>query len=291
MLFMAGLMSLGGRLLFAQVPDAERIPITDPNRLQALGFPRDATNIYVWSRGDRGDPRSPQATAVSDEPETWGTATGYTTAAGFELQEESRYTKLDRLPGYTHCVSGLAGYVDYPTFAHVQFEAPDGAHLGFLRYWAYDSSTEADLIFRVYETRQESTSGSQPTTTLIGEGFTIGSGGDFNLFAPLNDYPVDNKDSFYFIQVEFAPSNVYCQQQELRIRKFSVSWTRQVSPAPATATFGDVPTDHNFFQFVEALAKSGITGGCGGGNYCPDAPLTRGQMAVFLAKALGLQWP
>ena len=24
---------------------------------------------------------------------------------------------------------------------------------------------------------------------------------------------------------------------------------------------------------------------------CPDAPLTRGQMAVFLAKALGLQWP
>ena len=27
------------------------------------------------------------------------------------------------------------------------------------------------------------------------------------------------------------------------------------------------------------------------GNYCPDAPLTRGQMAVFLSKALGLHWP
>jgi hypothetical protein len=34
-----------------------------------------------------------------------------------------------------------------------------------------------------------------------------------------------------------------------------------------------------------------VTGGCGNGNYCPDAPLTRGQMAVFLAKALGLHWP
>jgi len=65
----------------------------------------------------------------------------------------------------------------------------------------------------------------------------------------------------------------------------------QVSPAPATATFGDVPTDHPFFQFIEALAKSGITGGCGNGNYCPDNPVTRGQMAVFLAKALGLQFP
>jgi hypothetical protein len=34
---------------------------------------------------------------------------------------------------------------------------------------------------------------------------------------------------------------------------------------------------------------SGITAGCGGGNYCPDAP-TRRQMAIFLAKALGLHW-
>jgi hypothetical protein len=64
-----------------------------------------------------------------------------------------------------------------------------------------------------------------------------------------------------------------------------------VSPAPNTPTFGDVPVDHPFFQFIEALAKSGITGGCGSGNYCPDNPVTRGQMAVFLAKALGLQFP
>jgi hypothetical protein len=69
-----------------------------------------------------------------------------------------------------------------------------------------------------------------------------------------------------------------------------VYYTLQVSPAPATATFGDVPTSHPFFQFVEALAASGITVGCGGGNYCPDAALTRGQMAVFLSKALGLHF-
>jgi len=70
-----------------------------------------------------------------------------------------------------------------------------------------------------------------------------------------------------------------------------VGYKLSVSPAPGVATFGDVPTSHPFFQFIEALSASGITGGCGNGNYCPDAPLTRGQMAVFLAKALGLQWP
>jgi S-layer homology domain len=70
-----------------------------------------------------------------------------------------------------------------------------------------------------------------------------------------------------------------------------VGYQLQVSPPPGSATFGDVPTSHPFFQFIEALAASGITGGCGGGNYCPDNPVTRGQMAVFLSKALGLQFP
>jgi len=56
----------------------------------------------------------------------------------------------------------------------------------------------------------------------------------------------------------------------------------------AQATFNDVLTSHPFFQEIEAMVASGITGGCGGGNYCPDNPLTRGQMAAFLARALGL---
>jgi hypothetical protein len=59
----------------------------------------------------------------------------------------------------------------------------------------------------------------------------------------------------------------------------------EVSPAPDFADFNDVPTTNPYFQFVEALFHSGITVGCGGGNFCPDSPVTRGQLAVFLAKA------
>jgi hypothetical protein len=70
-----------------------------------------------------------------------------------------------------------------------------------------------------------------------------------------------------------------------------VGYTLQVSPAPAVATFTDVPTSHPFFRFVEALAAAGITGGCGSGLYCPDNPVTRGQMAVFLSISLGLHFP
>jgi streptogramin lyase len=59
-------------------------------------------------------------------------------------------------------------------------------------------------------------------------------------------------------------------------------------PPACTHVFADVPCPSPFADWVERLAAEGITGGCGGGNYCPDSPNTRGQMAVFLVKAFGL---
>jgi hypothetical protein len=69
-----------------------------------------------------------------------------------------------------------------------------------------------------------------------------------------------------------------------------VVWRRQVSPPPPAPTFADVPATDGAWPEIEALAASGITAGCGGGGFCPDAVLTRRQMAVFLTKALGLHW-
>ena len=54
-------------------------------------------------------------------------------------------------------------------------------------------------------------------------------------------------------------------------------------PPPATgAVFGDVPAGAFAADWIERLAAEGITGGCGGGNFCPTVSVTRGQMAVFL---------
>jgi hypothetical protein len=58
------------------------------------------------------------------------------------------------------------------------------------------------------------------------------------------------------------------------------------APPAATGTvFPDVPANSFAAAWIEALAGEGITGGCGGGNYCPGNPVTRQQMAVFLMKA------
>jgi S-layer homology domain len=94
-------------------------------------------------------------------------------------------------------------------------------------------------------------------------------------------------DAVHYVGL-FLPHSISGQ---LALGGVKITWKRQVSPAPSAPTFGDVPASHPFAPFIEALAASGITGGCGdGSNYCPNAPLTRGQMAVFLAKALGLHW-
>jgi hypothetical protein len=65
------------------------------------------------------------------------------------------------------------------------------------------------------------------------------------------------------------------------------SVTLLVARGIAAATFADVPPSHLFFPFVERLYAAGVTGGCATSPlaYCPDSPVTRGQMAVFLLKA------
>ncbi len=55
-------------------------------------------------------------------------------------------------------------------------------------------------------------------------------------------------------------------------------------PPDCAGVFIDVPCPSAFAAWIEQLSAEGITAGCGGGNYCPDNPVRRDQMAVFLLK-------
>jgi mannan endo-1,4-beta-mannosidase len=57
-----------------------------------------------------------------------------------------------------------------------------------------------------------------------------------------------------------------------------------VPPAP-DGLYGDVPTNHWAACWIEHLTGLGIAAGCGGGNFCPDAPVSRAETAVFLLRA------
>jgi hypothetical protein len=60
-------------------------------------------------------------------------------------------------------------------------------------------------------------------------------------------------------------------------------------PAVGSGTgFSDVPAAHWAAAWIKQLVAEGITSGCGTGTYCPEAPVTRAQMAVFLVKTFNL---
>jgi hypothetical protein len=88
---------------------------------------------------------------------------------------------------------------------------------------------------------------------------------------------------------------LYCPNQPVtraQMAAFLLKSSLGSSYRPPSCTgqvFTDVPCAGGIFDsWIEDLAGRNITGGCGGGAYCPGAPNTRGQMAVFLTKAFSL---
>ena len=53
---------------------------------------------------------------------------------------------------------------------------------------------------------------------------------------------------------------------------------------PATPYFTDVASNHPYFPWIQKMKQLGITSGCSPTTYCPNDPVTRGQMAVFIER-------
>jgi hypothetical protein len=83
----------------------------------------------------------------------------------------------------------------------------------------------------------------------------------------------------------------FCPNDPVSRMQMAVFITKALGETMAATcggTFNDVDetTGGNsaFCKYIEKFATLGITSGCGNGNFCPDSPVTRAQMAVFLTK-------
>jgi hypothetical protein len=84
----------------------------------------------------------------------------------------------------------------------------------------------------------------------------------------------------------------YCPEDTVTRAQMAVFLLRGIHGAAysppavgATTGFDDVPLDYWAAAWIKQMAAEGITGGCGAGTYCPEAPVTRAQMAVFLLRS------
>ena len=67
----------------------------------------------------------------------------------------------------------------------------------------------------------------------------------------------------------------------------SLALVAGVGSAAVVPPFSDV-AGHPFEADIEWIRQAGLTQGCGGGRFCPNDPVTRGEMATFLVRALEL---
>jgi hypothetical protein len=215
-----------------------------------------------------------------DPPKTYGTASvSYHRVAFSEFSPEASAS------GYSDLFFG-GHFARYPAssagFLVAVPHLPSGALVDSVELDYCDTSAADDLSLTVYGSNYLG-----GAIALLGTATSSGSAGcDFSVAdVSAAGFVVNNNTNQIVLQALIGPTD-----GSVAISGAIVRYFLQVSPDPPGATFLDVPAGHPQHQFIEALVAAGITAGCGSGNFCPNAPLTRGQMAVFLSKALGLQF-
>ena len=190
--------------------------------------------------------------------------------------------------GFSGTWAGGGGLTRYPTGGTISafeapFHAPGGSLLQRLEFDFCDNNASSHMTMNLIRCDNE----GQNCSSILPGGIPLASTNSGCTWTSANgiNQRIDNYDYIYTLEVIFGASD-----GTNLLSGAIVGYQLDVSPAPGSATFADVSTGDPAFQFIEALSSSGITSGCGGGNYCPDATLTRRQMAVFLAKALSLHW-
>ncbi|MGQ0847897.1 MAG: S-layer homology domain-containing protein [Actinomycetota bacterium] len=81
---------------------------------------------------------------------------------------------------------------------------------------------------------------------------------------------------------------LYCPTSPVSRDQMATFLVRALGLAPSSNTpFSDIAGNPHAAD-IAAVAAAGITSGCGGGRYCPTNPVTREQMATFLARGFKL---
>ena len=155
-----------------------------------------------------------------------------------------------------------------------------------------DPTDEVGLVFSVLELGDAGTSPTDVSLVIAGSGVAetphyemlCGTPPANTTIRAFGDANTDGHSAY----LSYRISVILKASGNLAFGGALIKWQRQQAPAPAVATFADVPTNFLFFRAIENLAAAGITGGCAPGNFCPNANITRGEAAAFFSKALGL---
>jgi hypothetical protein len=114
--------------------------------------------------------------------------------------------------------------------------------------------------------------------------------GDFPLFSDIitNPHRASIENVFARAITSGCRGDRYCPGDAVTRAQMATFLTRELGLTGRSPGFGDVARTSPHADAIGALAAAGITDGCGEGRFCPNAPVSRAQMATFLTRALDL---
>jgi hypothetical protein len=160
-------------------------------------------------------------------------------------------------------------------FWNAPVRLPSGCRVTAIYYYYYRTAGSVSMSF--YRANSSTSS-----STLFNTSYSGPLSGHLVTSAGLN-VRIANGTGYYFVRFILGTGS------SKRLWGVRILWERDQGPA-GSQIFFDVPPSNIFYQSINNMYRSGITQGCPFPNYCPNQFVTRGQMAAFLARALGLYW-
>lgn len=219
-----------------------------------------------------------------------------TAIAGYSSRGPSNDLRVKPDVSAASCVSGLAfAAVGYPCFNGTSAATPAVAGALALVLESGLATTPTELHYWLVRNAIVDRGPAGPDNT-FGHGEVV-------LPNPPVDF-VDDDDSVFEDDIEWLAQrgitqgcnpptrDRFCPDDEITRGQMAAFLHRALPNLPTSGSFDFRDDDDSLFEGdIEWLARAGVTRGCGtptANIFCPGDPVTRGQMAAFLARALDL---
>jgi hypothetical protein len=177
----------------------------------------------------------------------------------------------------------------HPFFGHIEFMAQAGITSGCgAGHYCPDAAVTRRAMAAFLERTMRASNWTPPSGTTIFTDVLPGS----QFIGEIEAMRTDGITSGCTLTT-YCPENAVTRAQMAVFLLRARCGSGYVPNPPVTQSFSDVPLVHPFARYIYKLYGLGITGGCATGplRYCPDAPVTRAQMAVFIERSYPMLTP
>lgn len=212
-LFAASNVSLGA---------SQDLLVSDPDTLEAMGFERDAKNVYMAPGVDLEGAFTDRFSAADLEAQASGAA--LQVGVGFSPVSAKEFIgRLDttgtqwRYAGGPNCCVDLSR-VGTESFADAQVtDLPNGGTLDFIRAWWFDNVAQDITVF-LFENCQPGFAAGPITITTIATLTAAGTPGNVTQLGILNNRPINIQDCHYLARVRFDGASTNLALQKVRLQ-------------------------------------------------------------------------